>query len=1190
MSNPVREVLAVLSAAELDRLCTQLRLAKLTTRELRVEALERHYGGSLSALLAELRRSVLVELLRSRQFEFGGQILEFDQVAALTRFDLTVALIAVFEARWTPKSSTHGPIAALRMRVIDWGEVTDSEPVLLLPQTHDELAPLASWPTFETLSAHTADAWTRFSRDALQDFQQEAVDRLASQFLHPRTGPAMRGILVLPTGGGKTRTSLQFLLDAYVTTGQRVLWVTHRRDLIDQVHAELRSLAWLTAGVRSFSVSRLHAGANDLSGDVVLASASTLVRRQFDRSAFDGLDKRLGIVCFDEAHHAVTEGTWAALERIVGEDVPLLSLTATPYRTESGGQAKLDRNLGPVLYTKSFADLVRRGFLARPIFVRQTLESTKALRLSDLEDGPLMSRDDLSDEVVRRVARTPGRNEEIVSHWAKSQELFGKTVAFACDIEHAESLARRFSERCQQVGVVHSQQDRDTRIREIETFRRARGPSVLVNVGLLTEGANIPDTQTVLVARPTASSSLFHQMIGRGARGEKVVPGKKTFHVIDCVDGLAAHGVQLAGERIAGEFEIPAEIRSDLREPSDLRASFSGRVSLVAPEPLDDETASHLARGVSFACAWLALSNQLPTHVSLSAAVVFEFDGAPRIAPVFVETAPAVELALELLGAVLPGGRWSDVEAKAQSLSQQGAFHEIEWLRAVAHARSIGRAPELLQGELVRRDYSHERSVGLVIAEHAQRVGHSNESLRSEWIARWFEEVPALSALYGGSIDGYARDLDVLRAHATFIASEAVDTSFVDESQAGLSAPEPSAPEPSDVLATAVPVESVVEAFTRLCISIALADHEFADSERAVIRKAIESVLLAEAPSLDAVFIVDPFDDSLRPTIREACDVLCEALSWDARSAALDWLIRVALADDRLHVGEIVAIQSIATDLGIPPEDCARRLGWHDDDNPSKARIILGSTIVCPVCTAAMQLPARFCGVCGVSLVAAPTESMDEVTAEDALAVAIDDRASAGSPSDFAAGTHAEDWVYDQLRALVGEEFVSRNVQSDGGESDVRIRVPVTSGDGHRELHVEVKHAARIDPATIYWSVGEVTKAQLLAGRGVAYFLVIVTPTKGAGGSFDAYWTDDPLGRFVACERDACWEWAPVYARATSSSEWASGDAPLPIRGPKLVHYRIEVDAQTRSEMRACPAGSDAIAPVREWLAGLDRR
>lgn len=1184
MATPVREVLAVLSAAELDRLCVKHRLAKRTTEDLRLDALERHYNGALSALLADLRRSVLVELVRSRQFEFAGQILEFDNVATLTRFDLELALVAVFEGRWTPTSAKKGPTDALRMRVIDWGEVTDSEPVILLSALQEEVVPAVHWPVHETLSAHTSDAWSSFSRDALQDFQQEAVDRLASQFLHPRTGPAMRGILVLPTGGGKTRTSLQFLLDAYVATGQRVLWVTHRRDLIDQVHAELRSLAWLTAGVRSFTVSRLHAGANDLRGDIVLASSSTLVRRQFDRSAFNSIDKRLGIVCFDEAHHAVAESTWAALEKIVGEDVPLLSLTATPYRTEAGGQSKLERNLGPVLYTRTFADLVKRGFLARPIFVRHTLESTKTLQLSEVLDGPLMTRDDLSEDFVRHVARTPGRNEEIVSLWAKSQELFGKTIVFACDIEHAEALARRFAERCQQVGVVHSQQERDTRIREIETFRRARGPSILVNVGLLTEGANIPDTQTVLVARPTASSSLFHQMIGRGSRGEKVVPGKKTFHVIDCVDGLAAHGVQLAGERIAGEFEIPGEIRSDPREHTESgRASIPSRMSLVAPEPLDEETASKLSRGVAFTAAWLALSNQLPTTIALTAAVVFEFEGARRVAPVLLETAPAVELALELLGANLLGGRWSDVEAKAQSLSQQGAFHEVEWLRTVAHARAIGSAPALLQGELVRRDYAHERAMGLVVAAHAQRFAHANERSRGSLIARWFDEEPALSALYQGSIDEYVRDLEVLREHARSSAASAVEPSLDD-------APAASGKEPSGAFATAVPVESLVEAFVRVCMAVAVADREFAESERAVIRKAIESVLHVEAPAIDERAAVDPLDDSLDPSLGDACDVLCEALSWDARSAALDWLIRVALADDRLHVGEIVAIQSIATDLGIPAEDCARRLGWHDDDSPAKARIILGSTIVCPVCTAAMQLPARFCGVCGVSLVPAPVESMEEVTAEDALAVAIDDRASAGSTVDFTTGARAEDWVYEQLVALVGEGAIERNASEDGGESDVRIRVPNTSGDGHRELHVEVKHASRVDPATIYWSVGEVTKAQRLAGRGVAYYLVIVTPTRGGQGTFDAYWTNDPLARFAACEREACWEWAPVYARVSATNEWTGGDAPLPIRGPKIVHYRVEVDAATLREMRACPAGSDAIAPVREWLAAVDRR
>ncbi|MBL8681624.1 MAG: DEAD/DEAH box helicase family protein [Myxococcales bacterium] len=1258
MPNAVTEVLEMLNMDDLDRLCGLRQVRKHVTKQPRVAALAREYDDMFGKLLDDLTRQVLADLLRSQQFELRGKVVEFDNVSSLSKHQMQVALHYVFVGRWRPTDLAKGPTDALRLRVIDWGdeeeeEEEDREPDFEHAATASDLVATPTWPAFETLTAHRSEPWSSTVRHALQDFQQEAVERLFAMFVQRRAAQAARAILVLPTGGGKTRTSLQFLLDAYVTKGQRVLWVTHRRDLIDQVHAELRSLAWLTENVRSFSVSRLHGGARDLRGDIVLASASTLARQRPSRSVFEQQGKRLGIVCFDEAHHAVADSTWAALEKIVGTEVPLLSLTATPYRMEAGGQAKLDRALGPVVYTKSFAELVKRGFLARPIFVQHALESTKTLQFADVLDGKLMDRDDLSDEVVRAVARTPGRNEEIVRHWHKSAALFGKTIVFACDIDHAESLARRFAERGHPTGVVHSQLDRDSRIRQIEAFRRAKGPSLLVNVGLLTEGTNIPDTQTVLVARPTASTSLFHQMIGRGSRGEKVVPGKKIFHVIDCVDGLAAHGVHLAGQRIAAEFEIPIEDRNNVREINRAGVRVPMSSSGGAVERADPFVGRLLARGVTFSAAWLATTNRLPETIALTAAVSFEFEGAARLAPVFVETAPAVELALELLGAVIRGGRWSDAESKAHSLSEQGAFHEREWRRVIAFARRTSRAPTLLQSEWVRRDYGPERTLALVVAEHAKLSATMRDEAFLRAVQQWFEAAPKLVTIYE-SPEQYAADLDALSGRVTDVELARRAAADVRPSTAAANAdvapsiaaspdtatstntvqPLAQATEPSD--------DRILDAFVRVSLEVALADNELSGAERIVIGKAVDDVLRVEAGALDDATVERV---SVNVSLDRACDDLCELVSWDQRSALLDWLIRVALADDRLHASEVLAIQSIATDLGIPAEDCARRLDWHDDDSPAKARVILGSTIVCAVCSAAMAMPARFCGECGVSLVTAttepsaiaPTEPLPTCRAcgtqsamparfcgecgaefvsentgsvpavsEPAPVEAIDSRAGdvavVGGPKatsssereprdavsampDFSTGKRAEDWLYTQLCTIFKESEIGRNLRDkEQRESDFLICLPT------RELHIEVKHSTNVTPVVFYWSIREVEKAQLVAPS--EYYLVILSPAASrARDAYDAYWSKKPLDDFLACKRELQYEWQSGYRAVDDSERWN----PKPLRvvdeQADPSHYKVTFDwvelvsRRGSNTLVRCVAEDNPIAPVRDWFS-----
>jgi len=58
---------------------------------------------------------------------------------------------------------------------------------------------------------------------------------------------------------------------------------------------------------------------------------------------------------------------------------------------------------------------------------------------------------------------------------------------------------------------------------------------VLVNVNILTEGTDLPSVQTVFLARPTTSTILMTQMIGRALRGEKA-GGTATAYIVSFVD------------------------------------------------------------------------------------------------------------------------------------------------------------------------------------------------------------------------------------------------------------------------------------------------------------------------------------------------------------------------------------------------------------------------------------------------------------------------------------------------------------------------------------------------------------------------------------------------------------------------------------------------------------------------------
>ncbi|NMA85362.1 MAG: DEAD/DEAH box helicase family protein [Epulopiscium sp.] len=69
--------------------------------------------------------------------------------------------------------------------------------------------------------------------------QQEAVDRLNQYFNIDNPEGSQSGLLVMPTGSGKTFTTVSWLLNTGVANGYRILWLVHRQELINQTYYEL---------------------------------------------------------------------------------------------------------------------------------------------------------------------------------------------------------------------------------------------------------------------------------------------------------------------------------------------------------------------------------------------------------------------------------------------------------------------------------------------------------------------------------------------------------------------------------------------------------------------------------------------------------------------------------------------------------------------------------------------------------------------------------------------------------------------------------------------------------------------------------------------------------------------------------------------------------------------------------------
>ena len=101
----------------------------------------------------------------------------------------------------------------------------------------------------------------------------------------------------------------------------------------------------------------------------------------------------------------------------------------------------------------------------------------------------------------------------------------GATLIFAASVRHAEQIARRID------GAVVVTGKTPNRSEIIRRFT-AREIPCLVNCMVFTEGTDMPLVETVIIARPTQSDSLYAQMVGRGLR---LHPDKDKLTLMDCV-------------------------------------------------------------------------------------------------------------------------------------------------------------------------------------------------------------------------------------------------------------------------------------------------------------------------------------------------------------------------------------------------------------------------------------------------------------------------------------------------------------------------------------------------------------------------------------------------------------------------------------------------------------------------------
>ncbi|KAG0241495.1 P-loop containing nucleoside triphosphate hydrolase protein [Mortierella sp. GBAus27b] len=401
----------------------------------------------------------------------------------------------------------------------------------------------------------------------LRPYQQECIDTCLENLEKGIT----RQIVSLPVGSGKTVifSHLMKKVKPPFPGANKTLVLAHRQELLEQTQNHvLRTGTGLTV---SIDQGKRQA---DMTADVIVASVATLGRAGTLR-LLKYNPQEFKCIIIDEAHHAAAESYGRVLEHF-GAHVPethifVYGCSATVRRHDG---IKLGGAFDHISYHKSFINMIEEKWLCG---LRVSTINTDF----DLRDVKMQGGDFSQKELAMKV-NTPLRNDVVVRSYMTYCKDRKSTVVFAVDIEHLETLTRLFRDYGYDARGLSSKTDDGERAKMLREFREQKFP-IIVNCGILTEGTDIPNIDSIIMARPTKSNVLFLQMLGRGMR---LHPGKEDCLVLDFVDVVKGDGLVTLPTLLGLDPESVLNKTAAVRNQEDLDDILKDEIETIEQSPI----------------------------------------------------------------------------------------------------------------------------------------------------------------------------------------------------------------------------------------------------------------------------------------------------------------------------------------------------------------------------------------------------------------------------------------------------------------------------------------------------------------------------------------------------------------------------------------------------------------------------
>jgi len=337
----------------------------------------------------------------------------------------------------------------------------------------------------------------------------------------------------VPTGGGKTIIA-GYLASAYrkLFPEKRIVILAHVGELVKQNQETVEAICNEPVGIYCSSVQ----GRKDVDQNIICASIQSIFKRTTIGSKTSPKCGQFDLIIVDEAHRIpddsetmyrtfLYEQGW--LEGGVGGP-KIVGLSATPYRLGTGKIYGLGRLFTELAHNMSVLELIDKGILCAPVSQRGAVKTNFSKTKTNRGEF------DANSIAETMHPNLPFIAKEIVEKAGERK----KWILFTANIKQAEDIAQLLRDQNVSAETIHSKMPKKDRDQVIADFRNGKFKA-LANVNCLTEGFDVKDIDLVALVRPTKSTSLYVQMVGRGLRTH---PNKEDVLILDFGQNVSRHG------------------------------------------------------------------------------------------------------------------------------------------------------------------------------------------------------------------------------------------------------------------------------------------------------------------------------------------------------------------------------------------------------------------------------------------------------------------------------------------------------------------------------------------------------------------------------------------------------------------------------------------------------------------------